>query len=224
MTDVLGRIAGTFALAAVLAIAWTAETFAQQPYYGGYGSGYRSAPGYGYGHQAYRTPQARQAPRQRAQAGPRDIVRQGVAKVRAFVAEGGADDPLATAAFMESTVAPYFDFDHMAQWAAGARWRGLNEAARSNLTDKLAAHFTGTLAKHLGGYGRAKVRIGKARSGRQRGTVEVPVAVATPQRPQMKLAFRFYRNRAGAWKVYDVEANGQSALMFYRSYFQRISR
>jgi phospholipid transport system substrate-binding protein len=34
------------------------------------------------------------------------------------------------------------------------------------------------------------------------------------------LDFRFYRGKTG-WKVFDVAANGSSALTYYRQYFAR---
>jgi phospholipid transport system substrate-binding protein len=35
-----------------------------------------------------------------------------------------------------------------------------------------------------------------------------------------RIDFRFYRGESG-WKIFDVSANGSSALAFYRQYFAR---
>ena len=219
-------------IASFLLAAAVSSDAAAQPYYGQGPGSYGPGPGMGAG-RGYaprygvppRTAQPRQAlPGRGEQAGPHAIVKGGIAKLRRFVEKGGADDPISAAEFVESDIAPYFDFDHMAEWVAGPRWRGLSKNAKANLTDKLAEHFLGTLANYLGGYGKARVKIERARPARQRGTMEVTVKVATPQRRPLDLDFRFYRDRSGAWKIFDVQANDQSALVFYRSYFARTMR
>jgi phospholipid transport system substrate-binding protein len=50
--------------------------------------------------------------------------------------------------------------------------------------------------------------------------VNVTVGILQPGNYPSKLEFRMYRGKDG-WKVYDVVANGRSAVAFYRNELNR---
>lgn len=225
----------TIAFAIAAALAFVASDVAAQSYYGpqgygrgpaqgtpGYGpQGYRQrTPGYGYGRGYHRGRGPGKGGYGRGydqadRTGPSAIVRGGINKLRAFVAKGSTQDPVQVVAFVKSEIGPAFDFEYMARAATGPRWQGLDGDARRALSDRLAEHFIGTLARHLGGYGKARVTIDRARRGQRQ--VTVPVTVYRGRRTPMQLSFKFYRAKDG-WKVFDVDANGQSAVNFYRNH------
>ena len=59
-----------------------------------------------------------QAPQTESSA-PATIVKTGINKLTAFIRNGGAQNPEQARTFLETEVAPYFDFNYMTRWAAG---------------------------------------------------------------------------------------------------------
>ena len=76
-----------------------------------------------------------------------------------------------------------------------------------------------TLAERLTSYENQDVRFYPPRRAGQ-NEVKVRVAILQAGGYPANLDFRFYRGSEG-WKVFDVAANGSSALTFYRQYFSR---
>ena len=76
-------------------------------------------------------PGARPSMTQRAPiASAEKLLREGVAKLVAFMEAGGTGDEKKTLAFLNAKIAPYFDFAHMAKWVAGSRYRRMNERGK----------------------------------------------------------------------------------------------
>lgn len=223
--------------AAFCAVAWTS---AQAQTYNPYGYGPRGGYDGDYG-RPYTRPGAygRQVgPRswgsaQRGRRGPMApqraetevIVESGLAKVRNFLATGGAKDKAGVLAFVEQELAPYFDFDHMTQWAMSRRWNAMNADQRQKATDWLSKHFLNALVSYLGIYDGARSEVRRPYSGVDGRTVTstVPVSIRRRSGETVSVEFRFYEGSDG-WKVYDVKAGGQSALMFYRKQLTSRSR
>jgi phospholipid transport system substrate-binding protein len=175
-------------------------------------------PGPWYGSGSY-------GPTQPRAAGPDTLVREGISKLQAFMAGGGGVEPDKAMAFIEEKIAPYFDFDYMAEWAAGYHWRRMSEQAKARLTRQIRDRFLRALARHLGAYDLPVVRVQSARRGSSPGEALVPTVVI-PRRgggAPLRLNFRFYRSPAG-WKIFDVTANNQSAVMYYRQQFNQSMR
>lgn len=156
-------------------------------------------------------------------AGPAEqasaTLRQGIDKMQEFLGQEEEPNRLQTAAFLDREIAPYFDFDYMAQWVAGPAYARMDGKAKEALAAKLEASFLGTLAKQLASYEGQRLRLLKPRRG-SRGSVNVRVAVLRPGSYPGKLEFRMYQSTDG-WKVYDVYANGRSVSSYYRQQFRR---
>ena len=88
---------------------------------------------------------------------------------------------------------------------------------------RLKAQFLTALTERLSGYEGQQVRFLPMRRNRDGRTAEAGIAVLNPGRYPARIDFRFYRARQG-WKVYDVSANGQSAVAHYRREFRRMMR
>jgi phospholipid transport system substrate-binding protein len=82
--------------------------------------------------------------------------------------------------------------------------------------------FLTTLTQRLAGYGEQQVRFLPTR-GASAEMQTVSVAIQNPGTYPSKIDFRFYRTDEG-WKVFDVAANGSSALVYYRQMFNRAWR
>lgn len=153
-------------------------------------------------------------------ATPDQLLRQGVDRLIGFLIGAGNPSPQALRTFLEQEVAPYFDFNYMAQWAAGALYRRMTPAQHQRLAEKLETMFLDALARNLGTYARPlpEIQIFPARAGYSGNEATVDTRVVTDSGVMVNLEFRFYWT-GREWKIYDVSANGASAVAFYRGYF-----
>ncbi len=172
----------------------------------------QASPGYGYPQQAFNM-------QQQQQADPGMILRKGMTKLLKFMQQDERPSPKAIAGFLENEIAPYFDFTYMAQWAAGPSYRKMNQAQRHAVEQKVKKMLLTTLSKRLSSYDNQDVRFFSPRRA-GKGEVKVRVGILQAGRYPSSIDFRFYHSDSG-WKVFDVAANGTSALSFYRQYFAR---
>jgi ABC-type transporter MlaC component len=93
---------------------------------------------------------------------------------------------------------------------------GQRTAAESTLRN----NFTAKLVETMGDIRSTRFSVGKTRRGTSRGELVVPVRLDRWRGQPLTINFRFYRAQ-GDWKVFDAEANGQSAVLFYRGFFAR---
>lgn len=172
----------------------------------------QAAPYYGYGQPQTRAPQADQAV-------PGQMLREGMTKLLKFMRQSDRPSQQMIAAFLQREIAPYFDFDYMAGWVAGPMNRQMNDQQRAELAGSIEQMLLTTLTERLVGYQNQDVRFYPPR---RVGGNEVKVRVGILQAGgyPANIDFRFYRSKQG-WKVFDVSANGSSALTFYRQYFTR---
>lgn len=161
------------------------------------------------------------APAQRVNPGAEAAatLREGMDELTAFLNRKETPNKLQVAAFLDGTIAPYFDFAYMAKWVAGRGYSAMSTEQRAALAASLEARFLGTLAGKLAKYKGQQVRFFRPRNG-PRGAVSVPVGILRPGGYPSKLDFRMYRADDG-WKVYDVMANGRSAVAYYRQQTKR---
>jgi phospholipid transport system substrate-binding protein len=146
-------------------------------------------------------------------------LREGMDKLLDFLRQEEKPNKLQMAAFLDATIAPYFDFEYMAKWVAGPTHSAMSEEQRKALAASLEARFLATLAVKLARYKGQQVRFFRPRRG-PRGAVSIPIGILRPGGYPAKLQFRMYRSEDG-WKVYDVLANGRSAVAHYRQEAKR---
>jgi phospholipid transport system substrate-binding protein len=153
---------------------------------------------------------------------PAAILKDGVTKLTSFIRGGGAQNRAQAMAYLEEEIAPYFDFAYMTRWAAGPAWREMNAAQRAEMQEKLATSFLTTLAQKLTTYTNQPIRYLTPRG---HGSDEVTVSawIMQPAGYPTKLDFRFYKSKDG-WKVFDVKAAGNSAVVYYRDQFRNMYR
>jgi len=153
---------------------------------------------------------------------PATIVKAGITKLTKFIRSGGAQNPARARTFLEAEVAPYFDFNYMARWAAGPAWRTMTAEQRSHLQDKITQAFMTTLVQKLTSYSNQPIRYFTPR-GQGSDEVRVSAWIMQPSGIPTKLEFRFYKSQDG-WKIFDVRAGGNSAVIHYRNQFRRLFR
>lgn len=153
-------------------------------------------------------------------AGPAQVLSRGIDRLTGFLIGARDPTPEAISAFLSDEIAPYFDFTYMAAWAAGPYHRHLDEEQRALLGARLEQLFLGALARNLGSFSQPLPRIDlyRPRPGRSAGETIVPARVIFASGFAVRLDFRFYWTGT-AWRIFDVAANGASAVAWYRRYF-----
>ena len=154
---------------------------------------------------------------------PDQVVRRGVDRLTGFLMGAQNPSPEAIRGFLDREIAPSFDFTYMARWAAGPMYRRLSPAQHARMTVLLKDLFLSALAKNLGTYARPLPRFdvypARATADGSQATVHTRVTAANGMFSGMN--FRFYWNEQG-WRIFDVSANGASAVAYYRSYFREM--
>lgn len=150
------------------------------------------------------------------QNSPADALRDGVQKLTRFL--DGKPNRGALEAYLNRSVAPWFDFDYMAEWAVGRRIRFMDNAQRNQMTAQLRASFLDKMAQKLARYSRQRAVFMPVEQD-DYDQVTLPVAIENPEGGYpARLEFHMRRTPQG-WKVIDVSANGMSALVYYREMF-----
>lgn len=227
----------TLMFSAATALALAAPVHAN-PYYPGQAPGYGVGgypPGWG-GYAPQPRPQpmpqaappvqqhqaAPQIPAPSADMSPDDMLRTGVAALQAFLSNGNPGNQQMALNFLREQVANYFDFAYMARWVAGGAWKQMSPQQRGELENAIKSQFLNTLASGIGGYADSRVEVGNARQGSSTEVV-VPVRVSMRGGSSITMEFRFYKSRQG-WRIFDVKADGLSAVIHYRREFQQMIR
>jgi phospholipid transport system substrate-binding protein len=153
---------------------------------------------------------------------PAVLLKEGVAKLASFIRSGGAKNRAQAMAYLEKEIAPYFDFAYMTRWAAGPAWRQMTKAQRAEMQETISTAFLTTLAQKLTSYSNQPIRYFTPR-GHGKDEVTVSAWIMQPVGYPIKLDFRFYKSKNG-WKVFDVKADGNSAVVYYRDQFRNIYR
>lgn len=162
----------------------------------------------------------------RPAADPAQIVRRGIGLLRQYMAKPGKKDPAEVEAFLDAKITQFFDFPYMARWAGGAAYRKMNDAQRERLAEKLKGLFFAALARNLGGFAGGvppRVNVYPIRSRGYNREVTARARVVRGNGRVVKLDFRFYRGPKG-WRIFDVTANGTSAVVYFRKYFNQLLR
>jgi phospholipid transport system substrate-binding protein len=148
---------------------------------------------------------------------PAGLVREGLDKLLAVSAQvSHGTDPRALLPRLREEIAPYIDFAYMADWVAGPYKRQMGPAQRREFAVHLQQRFLAALAQRLSGGQGYSYRLLPPQS--HRGETDVGVQVLQYNRPLHRVNFRLYWDGQG-WKMFDVVADGSSALQYYRQDF-----
>lgn len=155
---------------------------------------------------------------------PAQVLRKGIETLTGYL-DGRQDNVSAQQLqqFLEQAIVPYFDFERMAWWSAGALNRHMTPTQRQQLSFLLKQRFMSAMTEQLVGYRNAQLVYLPPRGNPLQGDVTLGVRVFAADATPVQLDFRLYRGQAG-WKVYDVMANGLSAVSHYRSEFAQMAR
>lgn len=152
---------------------------------------------------------------------PARVLQTGVETLTGYLGNNQGVPPAQLRAFLEQEIVPYFDFNRMAFWAAGSVNRYLNPEQRQQLTAMLKERFLQAMAEQLSGYKHSRIQYLQPRGNPRRGNVTLGLRVFGADSYPVQLDFKLYRGESG-WKVYDVVANGVSAVTHYRNEFSQL--
>ncbi|MBT7307008.1 MAG: ABC transporter substrate-binding protein [Gammaproteobacteria bacterium] len=187
--------------------------------------GYRGQmPGNSYG-SPYKPPAPMRRYQPIQQATPDRLLRQGVEQTFAYLRRVGSTDLSNVLDYVNKELGPYFDFDHMTRLAAGKMVKELDDAQLKKLSGKLQEMFMGALGQQIATYAYTNHRVTFYPAKRSRFGKEVSVAarITHPRGFPVKITFRFHPTDKG-WKIYDVAANNNSAVMYYRKQLAMIAQ
>ena len=153
-----------------------------------------------------------------AETPPSVLLKQGIGKLTGFIRSGNAANEAQARAFLKTEIVPYFDFAYMTRWSAGPAWRRMGPEQRARMQEQLTESFLTTLIQKLTSYTNQSIRYFTPR-GQGRNDVRVSAWIMQPNGYPTKLEFRFYRSKDG-WKIFDVKAGGNSAVVYYRRQFR----
>jgi phospholipid transport system substrate-binding protein len=91
---------------------------------------------------------------------------------------------------------------------------------KAMMQEQLTSSFMTTLVQNLTTYTNQPIRYFTPR-GQNSNDVNVRAWIMQPRGYPTKLEFRFYKGKDG-WKVFDVKADGNSAVVFYKKQFRHM--
>lgn len=148
------------------------------------------------------------------------VLQSGMAKLIAFLR--GDHDEAQLGQFLSSEIAPFFDFPFMAKSAAGPLSRYMTEEQLLRLERKLEVTFLSAMTDKLSRYDNQDVVYLPPRfNSVDRATVSA--LINNPGNYPGRIDFRLHLTGDG-WKIFDITANGASAIAFYRTYFRKSMR
>lgn len=114
----------------------------------------------------------------------------------------------------------HFDFRRMAQWVLGRFWKDATPEQRDRFTAEFRDLLVGTYSQALLNYNDQKIIYLPVQ--RKPADTEVTVKTEVKQsggQPNIPIHYSFYKNKDGAWKVYDISIEGVSLVTNYRSVY-----
>jgi len=116
-------------------------------------------------------------------------------------------------------VSPVFDFPLMAKLSLGRKhWPKLTETQRGKFTELFTEKLKTFYLKKISLYEDQTVRFKKTLQGKK--TTLVPVELVSKDKT-IAMLYKF-RKAGNRWKIYDVQIEGVSVLLTYRSQFNDI--
>lgn len=120
---------------------------------------------------------------------------------------------------IDKILSPLFDFPLMAKLTLGRKhWPRLSDAQAEKFTRLFTRRIKDSYRKKITLYEDQKAVLGPAK--RNKKTVQIPMQI-TSEEKTIDILYKF-RNSEKRWKIYDVEIQGVSILLTYRSQFEDI--
>lgn len=119
----------------------------------------------------------------------------------------------------DEKVLPHFDFRRMSQWVLGRSWKDATPEQRDRFTAEFRDLLVGTYSQALLNYTDQEIVYLPVQRKPEDTEVTVKTEVKQTSGPNIPINYSFYRNKEGAWKVYDISIEGVSLVTNYRSVY-----
>ncbi len=161
-----------------------------------------------------------------AKRGASNVLEEGITSLNLFIASGKARDVKALTKFVDLKIKPYFDFDHMAKLVAGPFYETMSTKEKALFTKRVEKMFMrafiDNVVSHRGPP--PKVQFLRPRPSSDARRIDLMARLLFPGGATKRMVFKFSKSNDGKWKVFDVVANGQSAVLYYRKHFMQVAR
>jgi len=159
----------------------------------------------------------------RAETAPEELVRvtadQILAEIKAH-RNVYAKDYAKLYKMADEKVLLHFDFRRMSQWVLGRFWKQATPEQRGRFTSEFRDLLVGTYSQALLNYNDQKIIYLPVQRKPQDTEATVKTEVKqTGGQPNIPIHYSFYKNKDGAWKVYDITIEGVSLVTNYRSIY-----
>ncbi len=156
---------------------------------------------------------------------PADVFREGIYQLQTFMSSDQFNDPKARDAFLNKQIQPKFDMQKMAKLVSGKHYQHMSPEQKRVFTEKLGGMFFRGFTQHLVATSgeQPKIKLLKKRSNKDEQLIDVLARALYPDGKSTRLVFRF-ANSAQGWRVYDVSADGSSAVLYYRQNFKQLAK
>ena len=150
---------------------------------------------------------------------PAEMLEASIKKVLDFLARPKDVSLEQITFFLKQEITPHFDFEYMARWVAGRYYRIMSPEQQMQFTQTFSELFITTFVQKMSNYQNYPPVVSHFRSKRT-GENEALASARILQETggSIQVDFKFIKTPRG-WKVVDVQANGVSALFYYRNFF-----
>ena len=134
-----------------------------------------------------------------------------------YLKQNPHQDPVKIRQFVGQYLMPHFDFNRMARLVAARHFRGMTKKQKNQFASVLRHKFLKAMLSRLDSAPAGKIMylpVKRYRRNELRFSIKIPQSRGVPAKVTFKL-----HNVAGQWKIFDVMAGGQSAVVFYRKYY-----
>lgn len=130
-------------------------------------------------------------------------------------------DPQKLAALIQAKVVPHFDFQRVTEIAMGPAWRGATAEQRSALIEQFQRLLVRTYSGMLASYRGKSIEVLPLHVDPTDGTAKVHCKLR--QSGQAPIVIDYDMERVGGkWMVFDVDVDGMSLALNYRSSFAEV--
>ena len=148
--------------------------------------------------------------------GPDEQLRNGLENLLIFMGQEPRPERTEIARFLDTEIAPFFDWHYMARIASGRTYARFNNFQREAMADDMKRRFLTQMTVRLTQWGGYNVRFLPTRFSPQGDGAVVTVQIMEPRRyrpAEISLILTF---DPSGWAITDIVANGVSAVSWYR--------
>jgi len=134
-----------------------------------------------------------------------------------------AGDRKKALALAEQKILPHIDFQEATQLAVGRPWAGATPAQKERLVNEFRGMLVRVYSNALGVYRGQTMTVLPVHMAKDATEVTVRNKYVSEGRPPVAVNYSMKMTPTG-WKIYDINVEGVSLVLTYRSEFEQITR